>query len=200
MARMFRWRRGWRKWGEERNSFLKKRTKKLLFRCRALTGKVGNMEDSEPVHISSLIPANLIVGEDDAETQALSIMHKKAERYLLDFQWRKKITSAYFGYGVSPIIAVFYFEIEPEAVEIDQKLWVIVGDIPSAYIVTDRAKSPKEAIVTYIELFRDWIAAVKAGLPITPLVPAGAPATLNNAADLEIRLDFLDQYIVPELD
>ena len=77
-------------------------------------------------------------------------------------------------------------------------LWVVVGDLPPAYLVTDDVPDALCALRDYIGLMRRWVAAVKAGEPVVDLIPVNAPATLANAEALRIRLDSLEHNILQE--
>lgn len=73
----------------------------------------------------------------------------------------------------------------------DSWLWVIVGDLPSAYLVTDDLKSPRDALEGYCELMMDWVNAVKTQADLTHQFPVEAPPTLGNAAALKKRIGML---------
>ena len=62
----------------------------------------------------------------------------------------------YFGDGYGGIVAVFLFRIEAERAEIDEWLWVVFGDVPPAYLVTDIAKSPSQALEAYVAEVSKW--------------------------------------------
>ncbi len=157
------------------------------------------MVENNGVDICSLTPIDSIRGEDEEETSQLHNLYDKAEKFVTGFKWCKKISCAYLGYGLGDILGVFLFEIEPSLPDVDACLWVIVGDIPSAYLVTDEAKNPADALKIYTKLFREWITAVRAGKSVKKLIPANAAPTEANAALLESRLDFLERNILPQV-
>jgi len=159
--------------------------------------QVETMEKISLVDHSLLTPISQISGEDDNETKELHELYAEAKEFLLKFRWCTKIKCAHLGYGVGGVLGVFYIEIEPDSIDIERHLWVIVGDIPSAYIVIDKAKSTVQAIRIYIKLFREWVEAIKTGASVQGLMPANAPPTLDNAILLESRLIFLEKNIVP---
>lgn len=146
----------------------------------------------------SLKPISQMVGEDNEETGQLQSLHLKAQTYLKTFKWCNSIDEEYFGAGVADIVGAFFFKISPTSSDIDALLWVIVGDIPSAYLVLDEAKTPAAALKRYIELRREWVAAIKKGQMPKGVMPVDAKPTLENAHDLEGRLDFLEQKILPQ--
>jgi hypothetical protein len=73
-------------------------------------------------------------------------------------------------------------------------LWVVVGDLPPAYLVTlDGSKSPSEALETYVELMDDWVQAVKHGKSINSLIKVNAEPTMDYAEQLSGRLEFIKE-------
>ena len=75
--------------------------------------------------------------------------------------------------------------------------WVIVGDIPSAYLVTDQCKTPSQAIRVYIEEMRKWIELAREGQTSHDVITANVPATPESADKLKTRLDTLEREILP---
>lgn len=135
---------------------------------------------------------------DAAEAALLPGMLAEAERWLCTNRWCNDVRARYFGLGVGGVVAVFLFEIDNLASPEDALLWVIVGDIPPAYLVTDEARTPKRALARYIELMREWVEAASSGRPVGKLIPVNAPATPANARLLSQRLDFLQREFVQD--
>lgn len=146
-----------------------------------------------------VVPADELRGDDEEDTALLRASLEEATAYLRGFEWCRGIREFYFGAGVGGIVAVFLFRIEP-APGVDQWLWVVVGDLPSAYLVTDRAPDPTAALRRYCELMGDWVASVRAGKGLEAVYPVAAPATLEHAAMLEGRLELLRSTVIPNLE
>lgn len=153
------------------------------------------MADVLPV--SGVVPISRMVGEDDAETQRLRGMEQTARDFISQFEWCGGISDFYFGAGVGDVFAVFLAQIKPTRPEVDQYLWIVVGDIPSAYLVTDDCPSPKEALEGYIWEMRKWVALAKEGRTSKDVIPVNVPATLEWAKTLEVRLDTLQRELIP---
>jgi len=49
-----------------------------------------------------------------------------------------------FGGGVGGIFAVFFFQIRPSRPNVEPWIWIIVGDIPSAYLPSRIAELPEK--------------------------------------------------------
>ena len=148
------------------------------------------------INVSGLSPIASMRGEDDSETSEFHRLHRKAEDFLGSFEWCGGIKMARFGFGVSNIVAVFLFEIRPRRPGVDDLLWVVMGDIPPAYLVTDDAPDPAAALKAYIQEMRRWIDAVRSGSAVTGLIPVDAPPISANAEDLAVRLDFMERNVL----
>lgn len=146
---------------------------------------------------SKLVPVAEIAGEDEEEMRELRQLARCASDFLSAFKWCKAIRESYEGYGVAGIVGVYLFRIEPAHPGVDEWLWVVVGDLPSAYLVTDGAPTPAAALQIYVEEMSEWVAAVESGRTVEGLIPVKAPATVENAAMLKSRLTFLTQRVIP---
>lgn len=149
------------------------------------------------VDYTRLAPVEEMAGEDDEETQQWKSLLRNAESFLGSFAWCAGIRSEHLGLGVADVVGVFLFEIEPAKPGVDSLLWVVVGDIPPAYLVTDDTPDPPSALRAYIGEMRRWVEAVKAGKPVTELIPVNGAPTRDNAMALESRLAFIEREILP---
>ena len=91
---------------------------------------------------TGIVPLKQMAGDDEEDTALLCEMAENAETFLKSFSWCLAIRESFFGAGVGKIIAVFLFRISPARPDIDEWLWVIVGDLPPAYLVTECSKDP----------------------------------------------------------
>ncbi len=153
------------------------------------------MADVLPV--SGVVPISCMLGEDDAETQRLRGMEQKARDFVSQFDWCDGIRDFYFGAGIGDVFAVFLAHIKPMRPEVDQYLWIVVGDIPSAYLVTDDCPNPREALEGYIWEMRKWVALAKQGQTSKDVIPVNVSPTPEWSKTLEVRLDTLERNIVP---
>lgn len=134
--------------------------------------------------------------EDNSHLYDLSI---EAKNYLLRHQWCKSILSGWLAVYWEGIISVFLFEIEPAGNGVDQFVWIVVGDIPPAYIDVESGTNPRSAMESYVIIMRNWVEAVLNGEPIEDCYPVEVPATKEYAEMLQSRLDILDTLIIEEL-
>jgi hypothetical protein len=147
--------------------------------------------------VSGVVPISDMAGEDDNGTHRLREMEKVARNFITSFDWCASVRDFYFGDGIAGVFAVFLAHIEPARPSVDEYLWVVVGDIPSAYLVIDDCPRPKEALEGYIWEMRKWVALAKEGQTSKDVIPVNVPATPEWAETLERRLDALEQKIIP---
>ena len=154
-------------------------------------------QTSTELPVSGVIPIDQILGDDAEDTRLLREMASKAHRYISNFAWCRSVREVYFGDGYGGIVAVFFFHIEPSRPEVDEWLWVVVGDLPSAYLVTDNCKTPSQSLERYIDVMSEWVELAKEGRSSEDVIPVNAPATPESAKMLEGRLTVLREKIVP---
>lgn len=125
-----------------------------------------------------------------------------ARSYLLSHKWVRRVSSGFLDRGLAPMLAVFYFEIEP--IEADEAVWVIVGDIPPAYLDILSAPNGEEALKSYVWAMRRWVRAVSEGRSTHGLIPVSfgrsrelLPATIETAAMLEGKLNAIETVLIP---
>jgi hypothetical protein len=148
------------------------------------------------VDLTKVVPAAHLKGENDEDTHLLTQMLTEATNYLSAFQWCKRIVESFFGIGVGGIMAVFLFRIKPSSEHVDEWMWVIVGDLPPAYITVDSAPNPACALDAYIGAMEEWVEAADSGRPVDNLIPVNIAPTSENARKLQRRLKFLDEEIL----
>lgn len=122
--------------------------------------------------------------------------HESAYNFLCSFKWCESIGKSFIGEYLEGIVAVFLFEVSAKDPEVGGEVWVVVGDLPPAYIAIADASSAVEALDGYIGAMEEWVAAVRAGKSVNELIPVNYPVTLDYANRLESRLRFLDEYLV----
>lgn len=137
-------------------------------------------------------------GETEEETRDLAKLAKTAKAYLASFRWCGGIKEEYAGLTIPGIVGVFLFRIVPGSPDTDEWLWVVVGDLPPAYITLDSSPNPATGLDAYIGAMREWVDAVKNNLPTEELIPVNTPATIQYAEMLESRLDFLESEVLSD--
>lgn len=145
--------------------------------------------------LTSVVPIVEMRGETEEETRGLALMFQEARAFLSSFTWCERIQDSFFGFGYAGIVAVFLFRIVPARPGVDDWLWVVVGDLPPAYLVTEGNLTPDLAVDGYICEMTKWVEAAKERRPVGDLIPVNVPATQANAEVLERRLNALRHII-----
>lgn len=141
------------------------------------------------------------------DCNSLEEMSQEALDFLQWHSWCKTVKQGYLDIGWPGILAVFYFEIEPASPSADDTLWVIVGDIPPAYIDTVSCPTAVLALNDYLYAMQEWIDHIRAQQPVNDLIPVyrrhsylRMPPTIESAQLLETRLDFIRTQLLPMCD
>jgi hypothetical protein len=149
------------------------------------------------IDLKTLIPVEEISGEDAEETALLKQMLRNATEYLRRFRWCPPIDRAYFGCGVGGVAAVFLYHFREPIQGTDEWLWVVEGDVPTAYLVLDQAGDPATALEVYCRLMDDWAKGILEERPLKDIFPVGAEPSPENARNLVNRLDFIRTRLLP---
>lgn len=147
------------------------------------------------VKVTGLVSEDDMEGDSPEDSQLLRGMLAEARSFLSTRTWCLRIVKGYFGLGVGGVLAVFLFEIEPDQ-DADRFIWVVVGDVPTAYLAADAGGTPCEALESYVHEMERWIEAVRTGRSVNTLIPVGVEATLQNAEELESRLEFIKGHFL----
>ena len=114
------------------------------------------------------------------------------------YDWCLEIFQSYVGIFFAGVVGVFLFKIRPSSPDVDEWVWVILGDLPSTYITTEDSPNPACALDSYIGAMQRWVEAAESGQPVDDLVPVNVPANKENAAALKTRLRMLDERVLSE--
>jgi len=133
---------------------------------------------------------------DAEETALLRAMSSEAQEYVTSFSWCPPIKTLSLAFGIGGIVAVFLVELEKPVGETDKLLWVVVGDIPSAYLVVDDGTNPMSALRRYCGLMEDWANAVINQADLESVFPVQAHASYDNAKDLLKRIAFIRSEVL----
>jgi hypothetical protein len=146
-----------------------------------------------------LTPVESLTGDDEEDGRLLREMADEARSYIRSFSWCPPIKAMYLGHGIGGVVAIFLVEFERKIKGTDDRLWIIVGDFPSAYIVVEPQDSAREALERYCEVMDDWIGEVLGSGDFQDVFPVDAPRTPANADMLRRRLEFMRREIIPQM-
>lgn len=145
-----------------------------------------------------LTPVNNIVGDDEEDTRLLNEYAQKARNYITSFRWCLPIKAMYLAYGIGGILALFLIEFEGKIDNTDDRLWVVVGDLPSVYMVVESGDTVRNILEAYCGLMDDWISAVRTNGNFEKVYPVRAARTEEHADMLSNRLKLIRENILPD--
>jgi hypothetical protein len=140
-----------------------------------------------------------IRGDDEEDTRLLRQMVTEARNYVSGFHWTPPITQVSMACGVGGIVAIFLVEFTRKIEDTDDVLWVVVGDLPSAYLVVNDDDSPEQAMERYLRLMEEWARTATDGRSIQECFPVDADPTFDNATALLSRIAMIRAEIMPHL-
>jgi hypothetical protein len=106
---------------------------------------------------SGLVPSDQIRGDDEIDTALLREMAENAKSYITSFSWCETVLDWYFCGGFGGIFAIFFFHIRPNRPGIDPWIWILLGDVPAAYLPLTDCRSPEEAFRKYFIAMSKWV-------------------------------------------
>lgn len=136
----------------------------------------------------------------------LAEMAKEAAEFLQWHRWCKAVQQGYLVQGWVGILGIFYFEIVPTSAAVDDALWVIVGDIPPAYIDCLGSPNAVSALEDYLYSMQEWVDHVRAKHSVGNLIPVyrrhsfvRVDPSPDYAKLLETRLQFIRDNVLPDI-
>jgi hypothetical protein len=132
---------------------------------------------------------------DLTDKELLALAHRATE-FLTKFRWCSRVKESFLAYDMGSMLGVFLFRIEPRLVGVDDTLWVIVGDLPSAFLVCDHAPDWIGALTCYHYEMQRWVEAVRSGGSLDGIIPVDVSPTGEHADMLASRLDFIDDHFI----
>ena len=137
-----------------------------------------------------LIPLDRIKNAEVAEYA------QRAGDFLRSHSWCRSIVSGHLAWAVAGVLGVFLFRLIPSHPDVDDQLWVIVGDLPPAHLVCDNTPTWREALENYALEMERWVAAVREGGSLEDVIPVNVPPTREHADMLGSRLAFIRNKIL----
>ena len=141
-------------------------------------------------------PVDLTQLERRPLSGSLGELELQAANFIRSFAWSGELLELYEGFQEPEIIGVFLVHLRPAAPNVDEWLWIVVGDLPPAYLVADGYPTWKMALAGYVEEMQRWVDATKAGRPVDELIRVNTPPTREYAEMLESRLRTLQETLL----
>lgn len=133
---------------------------------------------------------------DEVQNPEVKTLAEEAVSFVLRHSWCAEVVSCRVGFAIPGKLGVFLLELTPVGTEVDRHLWVVVGDVPPAYLVCDDAPDWHQALARYTGEMSRWVAAVREGGSLDDVIPVTASATRENAELLQRRIDFIEREIL----
>lgn len=154
-------------------------------------GRGSRQEVNSPVNLAQLRPCPL--------SGKLSALEEAAANYIRSFAWSGELLAMYEGFQEPEILGVFLVHLRPAQPHVDEWLWVVVGDLPPAYLVADDNPTTERAVEGYVKEMQRWVDAAKAGASVDKLIPVNVPPTEEFATMLSSRLRILSGTVLDEI-
>ena len=129
---------------------------------------------------------------DDAEAAALG--------YLASHEWSRPVSRILLEGEVPGSASIFQVLFAEPVWGTDDALWVVVGDLPSAYMVLEAGETAAQVLMSYCELMEDWVHAVRTGGDLSMVFPVRADPSGAAADRLEARVAALREEMLDHLD
>lgn len=114
-----------------------------------------------------------------------------AERFLAAQPWCARVTRVTPIFAISGMLGVFRCTLVPSRPDADIMVWIVVGDLPSAYLVHEPGDSWQDALIGYVAEMEHWVDAARDGASLEDVIPVNVAPTQENVLMLASRLDFI---------
>ena len=159
------------------------------------------MGRSKRVNTKSMTPVEKIASSDLDYVAEVVELAERAKAFLSSKRWCKEIVKGWLDFACGYIIGVFYFELVPAKPDVPDSVWVIVGDLPSAYLAVEFCSNGDEAMEGYVAEMQEWVDRVMDGRPLDDdVIPVNVPPTEEWAKELQWRLDFIKRDFLGQVD
>ena len=128
--------------------------------------------------------------EEIEEFRKIIELSEQGKLYLENFSWCKRIVKCWYDFGIYDKLGVFLYNIEPSNKDVDDFIWVIIGDLPTVYL-DKSVKTGNEALKIYCDLMLEWIENVNNNSSLDDCYPVNIEPNIENAELLLKRIDFI---------
>ena len=131
------------------------------------------------------------------ESSEVKELAARAVAFVEGFAWCERVTGCFLGFAIAGVLGVFRIELVPAPDRgADPTVWVVVGDLPPAYLVFEEGDTWQDALGGYADEMQRWVDAVRAGESLDEVIPVNVPPTTEHADMLASRLQFLRDRLV----
>jgi hypothetical protein len=152
------------------------------------------------IQLKKLHDINILGSEFRGDKTRITKQSRDAKDELARYYWCTSVDKIWFGAGVPGIFCSFLCAITTNSEGIDSFLWVVNGDLPTAYFVTDSAPEGYSALEVYIGLMNDWVVSARTGGDMQLCYPVGVAPNTEHVRMLVGRLNLIKSYLLEETD
>lgn len=126
-------------------------------------------------------------------------LYEEAKSFLNNHKWCKKVEKGWYDedFSILDKLGVFLFKIAPTHDDVDNHIWIIVGDLPSLYLDAS-VETGKQALEKYCELMSEWVDNVLKGQPLEESYLVEVEPSEENAELLKKRIAFIRRDLLIE--
>lgn len=136
----------------------------------------------------------------DDDRALINRAKEEALAYVSSFGWCPNVESIAYVNGIPGVVHVFMVSFrEPVLGTADDRLWLVVGDLPSAYLVVEDGDNVRDVLHEYCNLMEDWVLAVRAKSDLKDVFPVRADQTEEMALMLKNRVRLLRDDVIGNL-
>jgi len=150
------------------------------------------------VDTKNMVDIDKLRDSDIEYSEELIVLADRAIAFMKSQKWCSRVLRGWMDRGWGIRIAIFYFYFEPAYKDIPQNIWVIVGDLPPAYIDAEDNPNGACALDGYVFEMQKWVDAVIAGESVDDLIPVNVPPTKKYAKMLQHRLNIIKKDILSD--
>lgn len=138
------------------------------------------------------------VDDEDLENcESIEEFSERALSVIKSYHRIKSLEEIFIGDMHPGIIGICLFKII-NTMDVEEWVWVVVGDIPTALFSTSAGVNPGQILDVYLGEMAEWCDAVHEGRSVEDLIPVNVEPTKEWADELYSRLEFIGERILME--
>lgn len=140
-----------------------------------------------------MIPEGEILGSGLEDANDIKELASEARAYLESHKWCHRVEKLYFERGFC-YLSVFLAHIDPLQ-EAGPEQWVVVGDLPPAYLDKRDCANGAQALCAYVWCRQEWLTAYRSGRDLSELMPVEPRRSGRLLEPSEETADLLERRI-----
>ena len=128
------------------------------------------------------------------------LMEERATQYIKGFPWCRAVIESFLYFNLGEKLCVFLYEIDNSSSKDDNFLWIVVGDLPPMYLDIYGPKNTVHVLADYVDLAKNWISNIEAGLSVAGCYPFNIEPTMEMAGLLKKRVVLIENAILANMD